>query len=39
MRIEMPIVEEVFAMLFEGRAAREAVENLMLRDPKPEHWG
>lgn len=34
--VEMPIVEEVYAMLFEGRSAREAVENLMLRDPKAE---
>jgi glycerol-3-phosphate dehydrogenase (NAD(P)+) len=36
--IEMPIVEEVYAVLFEGRTAREAVENLMLREPKPELW-
>lgn len=35
-KVEMPIVEEVYAMLFEGRSAREAVENLMLRDPKAE---
>jgi glycerol-3-phosphate dehydrogenase (NAD(P)+) len=37
--VEMPIVEEVYAMLYEGRPAVEAVENLMLRDPKPEQWG
>lgn len=36
--IEMPIVEEVYALLFEGRSARQALENLMLRDPKPEQW-
>jgi glycerol-3-phosphate dehydrogenase (NAD(P)+) len=36
--IEMPIVEEVYAVLFEGRTARAAVENLMLREPKPELW-
>lgn len=36
--VEMPIVEEVYAMLFEGRDAAQAVERLMLRDPKPEHW-
>ena len=36
--IEMPIVEEVYAVIFEGRTAREAVENLMLREPKPELW-
>lgn len=34
--VEMPIVEEVYAMLFEGRAARETVENLMLREPRSE---
>lgn len=38
MGIEMPIVEEVHALLFEGRPAREAVGSLMLREPKPEHW-
>lgn len=36
--IEMPIVEEVYAVLFEGRAPSEALEGLMLRDPKPELW-
>ncbi|MEX0912059.1 MAG: NAD(P)H-dependent glycerol-3-phosphate dehydrogenase, partial [Gemmatimonadota bacterium] len=36
--VEMPIVEEVHAMLFDGRPAREAVENLMLREPKSERW-
>jgi glycerol-3-phosphate dehydrogenase (NAD(P)+) len=36
--IEMPIVAEVFAVLFEGRSARDAVTNLMLREPKPELW-
>jgi len=34
--VEMPIVEEVHAILFEGRPARSAVENLMLREPKAE---
>jgi glycerol-3-phosphate dehydrogenase (NAD(P)+) len=34
--IEMPIVEQVHAVLFEGRHAREALETLMLREPKPE---
>lgn len=37
--IEMPIVEEVYGVLYEGRAPRDAVENLMLREPKPEQWG
>lgn len=34
--IEMPIVEEVHAVLFDGRDAGVAVENLMLRGPKAE---
>ncbi len=37
--VEMPIVEEVHALLFEGRSPAEAVENLMLREPKSERWG
>jgi glycerol-3-phosphate dehydrogenase (NAD(P)+) len=36
--IEMPIVQEVHAVLFEGRSPKEAMRNLMLRDPKPERW-
>lgn len=36
--VEMPIVEEVYAMLYEQRPAAAALESLMLRDPKPEHW-
>lgn len=36
--VEMPIVEAVHAMLFEGLDARGAVEQLMLRAPKPETW-
>jgi len=34
--IEMPIVEQVHAVLFEGTNARDALETLMLREPKPE---
>jgi glycerol-3-phosphate dehydrogenase (NAD(P)+) len=34
--IEMPIVEEVHAVLFQERHPRVALENLMLREPKPE---
>jgi glycerol-3-phosphate dehydrogenase (NAD(P)+) len=37
--IEMPIVREVHGVLFERRKAGEALENLMLREPKPEQWG
>jgi len=36
--IEMPIVAEVHAVLFEGRTAEAALENLMMREPKPELW-
>ncbi|HKK93764.1 MAG TPA: NAD(P)H-dependent glycerol-3-phosphate dehydrogenase, partial [Longimicrobiales bacterium] len=35
-RVEMPIVEEVHAMLVEGRAPDEALERLMSRDPTSE---
>jgi glycerol-3-phosphate dehydrogenase (NAD(P)+) len=34
--VEMPIVEAVHAVLFEGRTARDVLETLMLREPKPE---
>jgi len=37
-RIQMPIVAEVHSVLFEGRPARDALDNLMLREPKPEIW-
>lgn len=36
--VEMPIVEEMHAILYGGRPPAEAVENLMLRSPKPERW-
>jgi glycerol-3-phosphate dehydrogenase (NAD(P)+) len=36
--VEMPIVEEMYSILYEGRNAREAVESLMLRAPKAERW-
>ncbi len=36
--IEMPIVAEMHGVLFENTTPREALENLMLREPKPEHW-
>lgn len=36
--VEMPIVAEMYAILYEGRGAREAVESLMLRSPKAELW-
>lgn len=36
--IDMPIVTEVHAVLFQDRPAAEAVRNLMLREPKAELW-
>ena len=35
--VSMPIVEEVNQVLFEGKPAKEAVADLMLRDKKMEH--
>lgn len=35
-QVEMPIVEQVNRVLFENKNAREAVQELMLRDPKSE---
>ena len=37
-KIEMPIVAQVHAVLFEGRDPGDAVRELMQRDPKPEFW-
>ncbi len=36
--VEMPITEEVYRILDEGRDPRKAVQTLMARDPKPEEW-
>jgi len=36
--IEMPIVDAVHSVLFGGITAREALEVLMQRQPKPEFW-
>jgi glycerol-3-phosphate dehydrogenase (NAD(P)+) len=36
--VEMPISQEVHALLWERRTPAEAVRNLMLREPKPEVW-
>ncbi|HEX7120442.1 MAG TPA: NAD(P)H-dependent glycerol-3-phosphate dehydrogenase [Longimicrobiales bacterium] len=36
--VEMPILEEVHAVLFEGRHPRDAVDQLMMREPKAELW-
>ena len=36
--VEMPIAEEVYGMLVLGTEPRQALQNLMERDPKPEEW-
>jgi glycerol-3-phosphate dehydrogenase (NAD(P)+) len=36
--IEMPITQEVYSTLFEGKNAKLAVKDLMLRESKPEWW-
>jgi len=37
--IEMPISNQVYRVLFEGKDPRDAVRDLMTRDPKAEKWG
>lgn len=37
-KIEMPIVEETYKILFEHKDPREATNDLMTRDPKAERW-
>lgn len=37
--VEMPICEQMNLVLFEGKPPREAIANLMMRDPRPEHVG
>jgi len=36
--VEMPIAEQVHAIVHEGRDPAEALRALMTRDPKPEEW-
>jgi glycerol-3-phosphate dehydrogenase (NAD(P)+) len=36
--VEMPITEQMHAILYEGRRADDALRALMSRDPKPEEW-
>ena len=36
LKIETPIIDEVYAMLYEGKPIRQAVQDLMSRDTKPE---
>jgi len=37
-RVEMPITEQVYLMLFEGKNPKLAAEELMMREPKSEMW-
>lgn len=36
--VEMPIVEQVYGLLVHGTSPRQALQELMERDPKPEEW-
>jgi glycerol-3-phosphate dehydrogenase (NAD(P)+) len=36
LNVETPIIDEVFAMLYEGKHIGDALRDLMSRDPKPE---
>lgn len=38
-QVEMPITEELYKVLYEGKAARDVVSDLMQRDPKHELQG
>lgn len=38
-KVEMPITEQVYQILFENKDARTALKELMLRGPKEEKWG
>jgi len=36
--VEMPIIQQMYAILYEGREPADALRALMNRDPKPEEW-
>ncbi len=36
--VDMPIAREVHAILTQGRTPEEAIQRLMMRNPKPEEW-
>ena len=38
MGIPMPIAEQVYRVLYEGKNPRDAVNDLMLRELRSEHW-
>jgi glycerol-3-phosphate dehydrogenase (NAD(P)+) len=37
--VSMPICEQVSAVLFDGRAVRDALQALLAREPRPEEEG
>ena len=37
-QVDLPIARQVAAILFEGKTARQAISDLMEREPKPEQW-
>lgn len=38
MNVEMPISEQMYKILFENKSPRTAINDLMIRESKPEHW-
>jgi glycerol-3-phosphate dehydrogenase (NAD(P)+) len=38
-KVEMPITEQVYRVLFEDKQPQQAIAELMTRDPKSEIWG
>ena len=38
-KVEMPITQQVYQILFEDKNAQDALKELMLRGPKEERWG
>ena len=38
LEVEMPIAQEVYQILFDGKSAKQAIKDLMLRSRKPEIW-
>ena len=36
MRVDVPITSQVYAILYEGKASKQAVRDLMTREAKPE---
>jgi glycerol-3-phosphate dehydrogenase (NAD(P)+) len=36
--VEMPITEQMYAILYQGRSPADALRALMAREPKPEEW-